>query len=155
MLDKVKKSFDDFVAGNWSEIQAGLSPNLVYEEIPTKQRVEGTEKYIEHLKRWRRAFPDVSCKWIGGFASENMAVAEVEWEGTQTGALEGPLGTIPATNRHGSFRAVLVIKVENDKIAEIRHYFDMLTILGNLGIAPTLGAQVPPAAKEAGAAQRH
>jgi ketosteroid isomerase-like protein len=45
---------------------------------------------------------------------------------------------IPATGRHGEVRAVQVFEFEDGKVKKLRSYFDLLTVLTQLGIgAPT------------------
>jgi predicted ester cyclase len=60
-------------------------------------------------------------------------VQEVTWEGTHSGELEIPQGTIPASNRRVTIYAVQVVECEDGHIRENRHYFDMLGMLQQLG----------------------
>jgi len=69
-------------------------------------------------------------------ASGNTASLEVTWEGTQTGDLEGPQGTVPASGRQVSVPAVWVMEVEGDKGKALRHYFDLMTVLAQIGAVP-------------------
>jgi predicted ester cyclase len=84
---------------------------------------------------------------IRGFESGDKVVAELEWEGTHSGPLDGPFGTIQATNKRGRVKAVIVATIKNGKIASTHHYFDLLTVLNQIGIAPMAGAAAQPAAK--------
>ena len=61
---------------------------------------------------------------------------EITWEGTQTGPLEGPQGTVPASGKSAVVEAVQVMRVSNYKIKENRHFFDMLGLLRQIGAAP-------------------
>jgi predicted ester cyclase len=61
-------------------------------------------------------------------------MAEVLWEGTHTGLLKGPFGEIPATGKRGSVNAVQIFHFEGDKIRELRHYFDLMTVLNQIGV---------------------
>jgi limonene-1,2-epoxide hydrolase len=47
---------------------------------------------------------------------------------------------IPASNRRGTVRACQVIEVEDGKIASTRHYFDLMTLLQNIGAMERSGA---------------
>jgi predicted ester cyclase len=49
----------------------------------------------------------------------------------------GPLGTIPPTGKRVEVKAVQVVKVRGDKIAETRHYFDLMGLLQQVGAVPT------------------
>jgi predicted ester cyclase len=69
----------------------------------------------------------VSAPWV---------VQEVSMEGTNTGPLEGPMGTIQPTHKHVVGKGVQILKIENGKITEARIYFDMVDQLTQLGLMP-------------------
>ena len=69
-------------------------------------------------------------------ASSNTAILEITWEDTQTGDLVGPLGAIPASGRQVSLPAVWVVEVEGDTAKAVRHYFDLMTLLAQIGAVP-------------------
>ena len=70
----------------------------------------------------------VSAPWI---------VQEVTMEGTNTGPLEGPMGTVQPTQKHVVGKGVQILKIENGKITEARIYFDLLDQMTQLGLIPT------------------
>lgn len=154
MLEKMKEHLALYSEGKWGEYENELAPDATYEEVATHQLVKGRENYIELVKRWKKAFPDLTARVVNGIEAEDQVIAEVEWEGTHTGPLEGPLGTIPPTNKRGTTRAVIVARTKDGKVVETRHYFDLLSLLAQMGIAPFPGAQ-PPAEKPAQAQARH
>ena len=65
--------------------------------------------------------------------TSSQVVQEVTWTGTQTGPLATPDGEIPASGKHQSTAAVLVLDYEGDELKEYRHYFDMLSLLQQIG----------------------
>lgn len=142
----IEKHLADLSAARWDDYKAALAKEAVYEEMGTHLRAQGADNYLKAVQRWKRAFPDLKAKIISKFASGDRAVAEVEWSGTQSGPLEGPFGTIAPTNRQGTMKAVIVATTKHDKVLEVHQYFDVLTMLGNLGVSPTfVGIQSPPA----------
>lgn len=141
----LKKHLAELGAANWSEWKASLANDVVYEEIATHTRAKGPEEYLKTVQRWKRAFPDMKATVLDTFASGEMIVAEVEWEGTHTGALDGPFGSIAPTGKRGLLKASMVARVRDDKLVELHHYFDMVTMLANLGIAPFAGVGAQPA----------
>lgn len=147
MLEILTKSLDEFTAGRWDSVKAAITDDVIYEE-PTG-RVVGAEAYLAVLQRWRRAFPDVKCTIVGGFASGERVVVEVEWKGTSSGPLETPFGTLPATNQRVTVKACLVCVIRDGKIREQHHYFDLFALLSQLGIAPGMPARAPAAKAEA------
>ena len=67
------------------------------------------------------------------FASGDNAVLELVWKGVHTGPLQTPTGTIPPSNKPIEMPACQVVQVEGDKIKSASHYFDMLTMLTQIG----------------------
>jgi ketosteroid isomerase-like protein len=64
-------------------------------------------------------------------------VIEILWEGTHQGPLQAATGdTIAATGKAIKVPAVQIVKVSGDRITEIRHYFDLLTLMAQLGVVP-------------------
>ncbi|WP_426533798.1 ester cyclase [Bradyrhizobium sp. McL0615] len=61
------------------------------------------------------------------------AVLELLWKGVHTGPLQTPTGTIPASNKPIEMPACQVVRVEGDKVKSASHYFDMLTMLTQIG----------------------
>lgn len=144
MLNLITKHLADLTAGNWDEYRAALAENVVYEEIATGRRASGVDDYMRTVERWKQAFPDLKATIIRASATDHAAAAEVEWEGTHRGAFHGALGPVPATNRKARARAAIVYEVENGKIKAARHYFDLLSLMLQLGIEPALGARDQP-----------
>lgn len=143
MLDLIKRHLDALSAGDWNAYKADLAIDVTYDEVGTQQRVTGPDEYVRTVQRWKRAFPDLTARVIGGFETPDAMVAEIEWEGTHRGQLDGPFGAIPPTNKRGRLRAALVARQRNGKITETHHYFDLLTMLSQLGVAPRMGAAAP------------
>ena len=141
----IKKFLADYSASKWTEYKASVASDVVYEEIATRLHVKGADEYMKVVQRWKRAFPDLKATLLSSYVAGDKIVTELEWEGTQTGPLDGPFGAIAPTNKRGVLKAALVITVKNDKIVEAHHYFDMLTMLANLGITPFAGAPAPVA----------
>jgi hypothetical protein len=55
------------------------------------------------------------------------------WRGVHAGPLETPTGTIPASNKPVEIPACQVVQVEGGKIKSGSHYFDLLTMLTQIG----------------------
>ena len=80
--------------------------------------------------------PDVKGTVTNALASGDSVVLEITWEGTQTGPLEGPGGTIPPSGKRQVTPATWVFDFEGDSVKESRHYFDMLSFLEQIGAMP-------------------
>ena len=84
---------------------------------------------------WAAAIPDSKATFHTASATGNTVVLEVTWQGTQTGPLQTVGGEIPPTGRKIALRACQVIEVSNDKVQVMRQYFDMATLMQQLGVA--------------------
>jgi len=154
LLDDIKKHLAAYSAANWDDFKAGLATDAVYEETSTQVQAKGADEVTRMVQRWKRAFPDLAANVVGGFESGDQVVAEVEWEGTHTGPLEGPFGTMQATNKRGRVKGVLLCKMKDGKISESRHYFDRMALLSQIGAIPSISTP-QPAAKGEAASPKH
>ncbi len=139
----LEKHLGLFAAAKWNEWKESNAKDVIYEEIPIHTRVKGADEYLKAVERWKRAFPDLHATVLNRFTSGDRIFAEIEWEGTQTGPLETPFGPIAASNKRGILKAALYITLKNDKVIEMHHYFDMVTLLANIGVAPFAGMAAP------------
>jgi predicted ester cyclase len=89
-----------------------------------------------YAKRWLTGFPNGKMTVRTEIVSAPWVVQEVTMEGTNTGPLEGPMGTIQPTHKHVVGKGVQILKIENGKITEARIYFDMVDQLTQLGLMP-------------------
>ena len=143
MADKIqlaKQNVEAFGKGDWASFKAPLSADSVYEELATQRRVQGPDAIVELSKGWREAFPDAKGTITKAVESGDTVVLEIIWEGTHTGELKSAMGPIPATYKKVKIPAVEVVTFKTDKIAETKHYFDLMTLLGQIGALPTPAA---------------
>jgi steroid delta-isomerase-like uncharacterized protein len=124
---------DAFNNSDWERTKGHLTVDTVYNELGTQRRIQGTGQIIEALQGWKQAMPDAKGTVTNAFASDNKVVLELTWDGTQTGPLASPNGTIPASGRRQTTRAAWIFDFEGDKVKESRQYFDMLTFLQQIG----------------------
>jgi hypothetical protein len=67
--------------------------------------------------------------------SGNTVVVELTWRGTHTGPLQTPRGVIASTGKTINVRACQVIELSGDKTKAVRQYFDLGTLLQQLGVS--------------------
>ena len=141
MIDLINKHLAALNDTNWTEWKSVLAPDVTYEEVPMRVKVKGPDEWMKAVQRWKKAFPDLTGKVVSAIESDDGSeiAAEIEWVGTHTGPLEGPMGTIPPTNKRGTVMATMLYKVKNNKIVEAKHFYDLLTVLAQIGVAPMAG----------------
>ena len=118
---------------DWSKAKDMLAAAAVYDEKATHRRIQGAGEIIEAMQGWAKAIPDSKATFVREFASGDTGVFELVWKGVHTGPLQTPTGTIPASNKRVEVPACQVIQVEGGKVKSISHYFDMLTLLTQIG----------------------
>ncbi len=125
-----------FNNGDWDAVRTTVADNSVYEEYGTQRRIEGADAVIDVYKAWKTAMPDVQGRIQKVAASGDSATFELVWEGTHSGPLETPDGTIPASGKSQRTPGVFCVDVQDRVIVASRNYFDMLTLLQQIGAAP-------------------
>ena len=130
---------NDFVAAfnahDEAKIQELTADNAIM-EAPGDIRLDGGEASSAYAISWMRAFPDSKLNIHNTVATGDWVVQEFSFEGTHTDTLPSPAGDIPATNRSLVGRAVQLVRVEGDKVAETKLYFDQVQVLTQLGLMP-------------------
>ena len=126
-----------FNTDDWARFKAPLAANVVYEENGTGRRIQGADAYVQVTKEWKQAFPDAKGTIRNSLSSGNAVVQEVLWEGTQTGALPTPGGTLPPSGRRVMVPAMLWLTFQGDQIQEVHHHIDVMGMMQQLGVTST------------------
>lgn len=120
---------------NWAAVKASITPDFVYDEVGTHRRVQGLDQVLALWHGWAAALPDSKATFHSAHASADTVVLEVTWHGTHQGAMQTPKGAIPATGKRIELRSCIVCELAGDKVKLQRQYFDMGTMLQQLGVA--------------------
>ena len=131
-IDIAKQGIELFNSGDWDGVKGLFTANPTYSELASGRSISGADAIVEALQGWKTAFPDATGTVTNAFASGDQVSLEITWNGTHTGPLETPSGTIPASGKSQSTPASMTVVIEGDKIAEERHYFDMMTLLSQI-----------------------
>lgn len=131
-----KEGIEAFNKGDWDHMRRLTASNSVYVEPATGRRTDTVDDFIELGKGWRAGFPDVKGTITSALESGGTAVLEITWAGTHTGTLVTPMGEIPATGKKTVTEAVEIVQTSDGKITEMKHYFDLMTLMAQLGLLP-------------------
>jgi steroid delta-isomerase-like uncharacterized protein len=118
---------------SWERVRAAFREDGVYEEKATGRRAQGIGSVLEAWQGWASAIPDSKATFVAEHASGDTAILEVVWRGVHSGPLQTASGTIPASNKRIEVPACQVIRVQGDRVTSFVHYFDMLTLLTQIG----------------------
>ena len=140
-VDVARESIECFNAGDFDRLRSLLADNSSEEEYATQRRLEGVDAQIDAGRGWKDAFPDGRGTVNATYVDGNTVTLELTWQGTNTGAMRTPDGQeMPATGRSASVSACQIVVVEDGKITSTRHYFDLMTLLQQLGVMEAAGA---------------
>jgi steroid delta-isomerase-like uncharacterized protein len=115
-----------------------------YEVVPTGEVHDGPAAVFAFLAETHSAFSDFHFELGALHQADNAVLVEVTFMGTHDGAWRG----LPATGRLVRYRMCNVFVFEGDRLVCERLYFDLSTILRQLGIArdpTTIGGRVEAA----------
>jgi steroid delta-isomerase-like uncharacterized protein len=132
--DVARESIEAYNAGDFDRLRSLLADDFYEEELATQRRLEGADARIEAAQTWKRAFPDERGTIVGAYTSGDTVAMELTWEGTQSGPMATPDGReLSPSNKRMTVKSVEVIETEGGKIKVLRHYFDLMTILKQIG----------------------
>ncbi len=96
----------------------------------------GREAIVQYWERFFTAFPDLNGRDEFTAESGDTAINEWSFSGTNSGPIETPEGTIPATGKRVTVRGCDALTVREGRIRSHRAYYDQLTFMTQLGLVP-------------------
>jgi steroid delta-isomerase-like uncharacterized protein len=92
----------------------------------------GSQEIARYVAEVRAGYPDFKLEIKDKVFEENRLVTHWTCTGTHNGEFQG----IPATGKRINISGLALARIENGKVAEEHVYFDRLTMLEQLGVAP-------------------
>jgi steroid delta-isomerase-like uncharacterized protein len=133
-ISAARRFTECYNAADWDGMRDLMATDAVYEEVGTGRRIEGPAAILDVNRAWKSALPDSQGTISEAFACDDRVVLRITWSGTQSGPLPLPTGgELPPTNRQISVPACQIVRVADGKLVEAIHFFDMLTLLEQLG----------------------
>jgi steroid delta-isomerase-like uncharacterized protein len=102
-----------------------------YELVGTGDVYDGTEEVAHYFEETRTAFPDQRNELIAMHHAEDAVLVEAMLYGTH----DGPFRGLPPTGRSFEMQFCAVFLFDEDRLVCERVYFDVGTVLRQLGIA--------------------
>jgi steroid delta-isomerase-like uncharacterized protein len=134
LIDAAKAPLIAFNEKDWNAVRASMTSDSVYDEVATHRRVQGVDQVLSLWQGWATAFPDARATFHRALPSDRTVVLELTWNATHKGPLLTPQGPIAATGKRIDIPACMVTEIAGDKAKLQRHYFDMATMLQQLGV---------------------
>lgn len=121
---------------DFERIVALTAPECEWVMMPTGQKFRGPDGMRQYSQGWATAFPDGRIEEKDTIAGDNGAASEFIGRGTHTGPLMSPTGEIPPTGKRVEVPFCEIYRTKNGKIVGGGLYFDMATMLQQLGLMP-------------------
>jgi steroid delta-isomerase-like uncharacterized protein len=102
-----------------------------YELIATGETYDGVDEVSAYYDETRTAFPDQRNELISLHHADDAVIVEAMLYGTH----RGPFRNLPPTGREFEMRFCAIFLFEGEQLVCERVYFDIATILRQLGIA--------------------
>jgi steroid delta-isomerase-like uncharacterized protein len=118
---------------------ASITEDCELTDIPSGQTLHGPDGFKQLSLFFAEGFPGSRVELTNAFATEDQVVVEFTGRGTNIGPLHMPTGDIPATGRYSELRFCNVLQIRNGKIVSSRSYYDLMTMLQQLGLVPAMG----------------
>lgn len=136
-VELVRAGMEAFNAQDWDRFFGVNAESIVNYGPDLEEPLKGLEAYKERFDTNAEAFPDQHIEITQVFGGGDWVVLEGIFTGTHKGAFPGPGGQeIAPTNKSVELPVALVFKVEGGKVTEQHDYYDNLTFLSQLGLAP-------------------
>lgn len=135
--------YEAFNDRDFERASALMSDDGEWVNVPTDERFEGRDGIRRDLEQWANAFPDGRVEITRVRAGDDWAVVEFTGRGTNTGPLATPAGEMPATGRRVELPFCDVLDIRDGKIFRGRSYFDMASMMRQLGLMPEVPAGAP------------
>jgi steroid delta-isomerase-like uncharacterized protein len=120
---------------------AAFAADSTCTDVPSRRTLPGSDGYKQLLLFFAEAFPESSVELTNIFAAEDQVALEFTGRGTNTGTLHLPTGDVPATGRSSEMQFSEVVQIRDGKIVNLHIYYDTMTLLQNLGLAPAMGEE--------------
>ena len=135
-IQLARQLLNAFCTADWETYRTVVTPDVIYEESGTGRRIEGADAYLELLKGWHVALPDIRVEVISTVADEHQAALRILWRATHTGPLQTPEMTIPATGRAIEVSAVVWHQARDGRIGSVFHALDVMGMMAQLTAEP-------------------
>ncbi|HET9017567.1 MAG TPA: ester cyclase [Thermomicrobiaceae bacterium] len=139
-VDVVRRMIADLNAHNLSGVLASYDDAMEWLDLPMEKPILGKRAVGAFLAELLNAFPDLRYEPLLIVGDEDRVVVRFEMHGTHRATYAG----LPATGKLITIPSVSVITLRSGKIVSDHCYFDIATILRQVGLMPSLQATFSP-----------
>jgi predicted ester cyclase len=118
------------------KIMAAFAADAEDVDVPSGAMLHGPDGHKRLVLFFAENFPDMRVELSNAFATEDQVTLEGAWCWKDISPLYLPSGALPSMRRSGKLRFCSIFQIRNGKIASHHAYYDMLTLMEQLGLAP-------------------
>jgi steroid delta-isomerase-like uncharacterized protein len=126
----VKRVMEAVNKGDLASIKELTAPEFVEYSPSTTIDIRSLEEFIEHVKMVHRGLPDINISIEEPCAEGDIVTSRYVMRGTHQGEFLG----IPPTGNKLKGSGILIFRIENGKVVELREEFDSVGLLQQLGM---------------------
>lgn len=128
--------WNHFEAGRLAELAELVDPDCDF-KMPG-MAFRGREPLLGMLAGYRAAFPDLRHRVTHHVEADDTVALELIVEGTHTGPMQTPQGTVPATGKTVTWESCDYIRVRDGRVVSWHVYHDTVPFLTAMGVLPAL-----------------
>jgi steroid delta-isomerase-like uncharacterized protein len=131
--DQGMAAWDKHDADAWANM---FADSFVWHDWTMPEPIRTKDEARQYFVGWLAAFPDMRTRTVSRVVGEDSVAAEIEFTGTNTGALAMGGRSLPATNKKVVGRGTYIARVKNGKVVEYRSHPDVAGMMMQLGMMP-------------------
>jgi ketosteroid isomerase-like protein len=128
----VEQFWAHFESGNFAALTDSIDADCHF-RMPGME-VRDRNALLGMLTAYHTAFPDMRHRALHSVESGDTVAIELTVEGTHTGPMQTPQGTIPATGRKVTWESCDYVRIRDGKIFSWHVYHDPTPFFAALGV---------------------
>jgi ketosteroid isomerase-like protein len=129
-----KAGYDAFNRRDFASLDAIYDERTEIINLATGERLVGVAGVTRFMKAWVEGFSDAKAEITDIKQAGDTVICEFRGTGTHDGVFKAPAGDIPATGKKVDVQFCDVLRIENDRVVQIKSYFDSGTFARQLGV---------------------
>ena len=130
----VKNLWAAWNSHDWEKTSPFYADNCIIEDLPTKT-CNGKRELEAYYNYLLIGYPDLNFEAMSCFGSDNQIATQWTMSGTNT----GDTSRSKATGKSFSIPGVSILEIQGGKIIHETDYWDLHSLLQQLGIMPSMG----------------
>ena len=130
----VKNLWAAWNSHDWEKTSPFYTDDCIMEDLPSKT-CHGKQELETYYKYLLAGYPDLNFEPKRSFGTDNQIATEWIMRGTHT----GDTARFKATGKRFSIPGVSILEIKGDQIIRETDYWDMNSLLQQLGLMPPVG----------------